>query len=251
MNSKITSPIPEPIVQLQRQLDQFRSTRPHRTKLPDALWEGAAELARQHGVYPVAHPLGLDYTKLKKRLRGSGGAVHQSRRDACLRPHERAGKLRTHSQRTHVAKDHLSDCLVIRRSCGGVASLPVESTSIVLAIRRVRDHQLPGVYGPGADTSHRGYQLHLQMVPNCGFANACVPTCTAVFDLPHVERAAIRAVVHIGDLSAPRCGFGGLFLPHLLLEELKPCPGDSIFKILLVAWVGTSQCREGMNFARA
>ncbi len=70
MNSKITSPIPEPIVQFQRQLEQFRSTRPHRTKLPEALWEAAVELARQHGVYSVAHPLGLDYTKLKKRLDG-------------------------------------------------------------------------------------------------------------------------------------------------------------------------------------
>ena len=31
------------------------------------------ELARQHGVYSVAHPLGLDYTKLKKRLDGFPG----------------------------------------------------------------------------------------------------------------------------------------------------------------------------------
>ena len=31
------------------------------------------ELARQHGVYSVAHPLGLDYTKLKKRLDGDPG----------------------------------------------------------------------------------------------------------------------------------------------------------------------------------
>ena len=64
------SPIPEPIVQLQRQLDQFRSTRPQRTKLPEALWEAAVELARQHGLYSVAHPLRLDYVQLKKRLGG-------------------------------------------------------------------------------------------------------------------------------------------------------------------------------------
>ena len=64
-------PIPEPVAQLQRQLEQFRSTRPGRTKLPESLWQAAVELARQHGVYPVAHPLGLDYTRLKKRLGGS------------------------------------------------------------------------------------------------------------------------------------------------------------------------------------
>jgi hypothetical protein len=76
LNHKGTSPIPEPIVQLQRQLDQFRSTRPHRTRLPEALWQAAVELARQHGVYSVAHPLRLDYVGLKKRL----GEVTSSRK---------------------------------------------------------------------------------------------------------------------------------------------------------------------------
>ncbi len=70
MNRKIASPIPEAIVQLQRQLDQFRSTQPRRTKLPESLWQAAVELARQHGIYPVAHPLRLDYMGLKKRLGG-------------------------------------------------------------------------------------------------------------------------------------------------------------------------------------
>ena len=67
MNRKITPPIPEAIVQLQRQLDQFQ---PRRTKLPESLWQAAVELARQHGIYPVAHPLRLDYMGLKKRLGG-------------------------------------------------------------------------------------------------------------------------------------------------------------------------------------
>ena len=34
MNRKSTPAIPEPIAELQRQLDQFRSTQPRRTKLP-------------------------------------------------------------------------------------------------------------------------------------------------------------------------------------------------------------------------
>ena len=71
MNRKSTLPIPEAIVQLQRQLDQFRSTQPRRTKLPESLWQAAVELARQHGVYSVAHPLRLDYMGLKKRLGGA------------------------------------------------------------------------------------------------------------------------------------------------------------------------------------
>ena len=67
MNLK-NRPIPEPIAQLQRQLDQFRSTQSRRTKLPESLWQAAVELARQHGIYSVAHPLRLDYMGLKKRL---------------------------------------------------------------------------------------------------------------------------------------------------------------------------------------
>src|ERR1700679_2441931 len=68
MSGRSKPPIPEPIVQLQRQLDQFRSTQQRRTKLPESLWEAAVELARQHGVYSVAKPLRLDYMGLKKRL---------------------------------------------------------------------------------------------------------------------------------------------------------------------------------------
>ncbi|MBA3914267.1 MAG: hypothetical protein H0X25_10560 [Acidobacteriales bacterium] len=71
MNRKSRSPIPEPIAQLQRQLDQFRSTQSGRTKLPESLWQAAAKLARQYGVYSVAYPLRLDYMRLKKRLGGT------------------------------------------------------------------------------------------------------------------------------------------------------------------------------------
>lgn len=82
MNHKSTSPIPEPILQLQRQLDQFRSTRPRRTKLPEPLWQAAVELARQHGIYPVAHPLRLDYMQLKRRLGGVPGARRKKTKPA-------------------------------------------------------------------------------------------------------------------------------------------------------------------------
>ena len=78
MNRESIPGIAEAILQLQRQLDQFRSTQPRRTKLPESLWQAAVELARQHGVYSVAHPLRLDYMGLKKRL----GAVPILRRKA-------------------------------------------------------------------------------------------------------------------------------------------------------------------------
>ncbi len=78
MNHKSTLSIPEPIAHLQHQLDQFRSAQSGRTKLPESLWQAAVELARQHGVYAVAHPLRLDYMGLKKRL----GGVPRRRRKA-------------------------------------------------------------------------------------------------------------------------------------------------------------------------
>jgi hypothetical protein len=70
LNNKNASSIPEPIAQLQRRFDEFRSTQPHRTKLPETLWQAAVELAREHGLHPVAHPLRLDYMGLKRRLEG-------------------------------------------------------------------------------------------------------------------------------------------------------------------------------------
>lgn len=82
MNSKSTAPIPGPIEQLQRQLDEFRSAQPHRTKLPETLWQAAVDLARQHGVYSVAHPLRLDYTGLKKRLDGVPGSQKKATKPA-------------------------------------------------------------------------------------------------------------------------------------------------------------------------
>jgi hypothetical protein len=65
-----STPVPEAIVQLQRQLEQIRSTQPSRSRLPESVWDAAVELAREHGIYRVAHALRLDYVGLKKRLNG-------------------------------------------------------------------------------------------------------------------------------------------------------------------------------------
>jgi len=79
-------------------LDQFRSTQSQRTKLPEPLWQAAVELARQHGVYPVAHPLRLDYTRLKERLGGIPNRSRKARKPGICRagraPFSCAGGLR-------------------------------------------------------------------------------------------------------------------------------------------------------------
>jgi hypothetical protein len=72
MMTRNSRPIPEPLVPLQQQFQQFRATHPPRSKLPDEFWKSAAGLAKQHGLYTVAHALRLDYMWLKNRVGGSG-----------------------------------------------------------------------------------------------------------------------------------------------------------------------------------
>jgi hypothetical protein len=63
--------LPESITELRAQLEEFRATHPHRTRLPESVWQSATELARCHGLYVVARSLRLDYSTLKKRVNGS------------------------------------------------------------------------------------------------------------------------------------------------------------------------------------
>ena len=65
------SNVSEPLAELQAQLAGFRSTHPPRTRLPQSLWQSAADLARCHGLYAVARSLKLDYSTLKKHLSAS------------------------------------------------------------------------------------------------------------------------------------------------------------------------------------
>lgn len=63
--------IPEAILHLQQQLDQWRGAQKGRTKLPESFWQSAVDLAKLYGVFRTAQPLRLDYTRLKQRLIGA------------------------------------------------------------------------------------------------------------------------------------------------------------------------------------
>jgi len=54
--------------QLRRQLSAWRREQSGRTRLPEALWRAATDLARTQGPSRVARALRLDYYKLRKRL---------------------------------------------------------------------------------------------------------------------------------------------------------------------------------------
>ena len=70
-----TASLPESITELQAQLAEFRSTHRPRTRLPQSLWQSAADLARCHGLYVVARSLKLDYSTLKKHASGPESAT--------------------------------------------------------------------------------------------------------------------------------------------------------------------------------
>lgn len=56
-----------------RRIARWRETRTHRgAPMPAALWAAAIALARQHGLYPTARTLRVDYGSLKKRLNAAG-----------------------------------------------------------------------------------------------------------------------------------------------------------------------------------
>lgn len=57
--------------QLQRQLSAWRRRQTGRTRLPEALWSAARDLARTHGPSLVARTLRLDYYQLRRRVAGT------------------------------------------------------------------------------------------------------------------------------------------------------------------------------------
>ena len=132
MNREST-PIPEPIAQLQLQLEQFRSTQSGRTKLPESLWQAAVELARQHGVYPVAHLLRLDYTRLKERLGGSPNSRRRATKPAFV-------------ELVAPSRAELEECMIEFESSGGSkmriqwkATAPPDWTILLRAWRETED----------------------------------------------------------------------------------------------------------------
>src|SRR5260370_5983700 len=78
--------IPEPLIQLQQQLEQWRGSQPPRSKLPESIWQSAVEGAKQYGVYATAKALRLDYAGLKKRALGSAAPRRKPARGKSAQP---------------------------------------------------------------------------------------------------------------------------------------------------------------------
>ena len=61
----------------QSQFERWRRRRSRGTRIPAALWDAAAEAAREYGVSKVAGTLRLDYYKLKERLESAPDVTFQ------------------------------------------------------------------------------------------------------------------------------------------------------------------------------
>ena len=73
--AKVESEIPHNMRKVYRRLQRWRSSHTGRLPIPERLWAAAAELAREHGIYPTAKALHLEYGKLKQRAEAAGPAV--------------------------------------------------------------------------------------------------------------------------------------------------------------------------------
>lgn len=60
--------VPDDLLQLSQRLEDWRSANPPRTRLPEPIWEAAAEMAQRHGLHCTTKVLRMDYSRLKKRL---------------------------------------------------------------------------------------------------------------------------------------------------------------------------------------
>jgi hypothetical protein len=60
--------IPPNMRRLYWRFERWRSAHTGRLPIPERLWAAATELAREHGVFPTAKALRLEYGKLKQRV---------------------------------------------------------------------------------------------------------------------------------------------------------------------------------------
>jgi hypothetical protein len=70
---KVPSPTVRSNLEIVRdQFESWRKTRRGRDRIPEALWEAAAEQCREHSICEVSQRLRLNYNDLKGRVQGAG-----------------------------------------------------------------------------------------------------------------------------------------------------------------------------------
>lgn len=62
--------LPVAIERVQAQFNIWRAQKRKGERIPEPLWQAAADAARRHGVYPVSRAVRLGYSHLKRRAGG-------------------------------------------------------------------------------------------------------------------------------------------------------------------------------------
>lgn len=62
------------LTELRRRFGVWRHRRSRGARIPEELWQAAAQAAREHGVCKTSRQLGVDYYSLKQRLTGPAPA---------------------------------------------------------------------------------------------------------------------------------------------------------------------------------
>ena len=65
----------ESLEQIAQRFKRWRESRKRGEHIPPALWAAAVGLAKEHGLYRIAHALRLDHDGLKRRLESAGGVA--------------------------------------------------------------------------------------------------------------------------------------------------------------------------------
>ena len=68
MARRAQTEVPEAMQEVAEQFEQWRRSHSGRRPIPEALWNRAADLARQYGVFRTSKVLRLDYSKLKRQM---------------------------------------------------------------------------------------------------------------------------------------------------------------------------------------
>ena len=73
MSTRSSAASSRDVRRVQRQFERWRSRRRSGSRIPDRLWQAAADLASELGVSKAAHALRLDYYALKQRVESAPG----------------------------------------------------------------------------------------------------------------------------------------------------------------------------------
>ena len=77
MAAKTQPEVPVGMERIYRRFERWRKSHRGRLPIPAPLWEAAAEVAREHGLFRTAKTLRLEHNKLKRMVASAKPAVRQ------------------------------------------------------------------------------------------------------------------------------------------------------------------------------